>query len=132
MPSRVIFDTRKNADGTINKCKARLIAQGNYQSTYFNTFADTSSARSINVLLCNLEISSIDVKTAFFIFLNTRIIISIYHLYLLSSTVMPPLVKLNKGIYLRFSNNLVTLSTWLNLPTNVKIHCKHFLHDSFS
>ena len=51
--SRVIFDTRMNRDGTINKYKARLVAQGNYQSAskYFNTFADTASTRSINMLL---------------------------------------------------------------------------------
>ena len=45
IPSRVIFNTRLNADGTINKYKARLVAQGNHQdrSTFFDTFADTAS-----------------------------------------------------------------------------------------
>ena len=72
IPSRVIFDVRMNADGSVNKYKARLVDQGNHQdtSTFFNTFADTASARSINVLLClaaseNMEISIIDIKTAF-------------------------------------------------------------------
>ena len=72
IPSRVIFDTRLNADGTINKYKARLVAQGNHQdsSTYFDTFADTASSRSINILLSiaaaeNYDMASIDVKTAF-------------------------------------------------------------------
>jgi hypothetical protein len=51
IPSRVIFDTRLNADVTINKYKARLVAQGNHQdsSTFFDTFADTASVRSINI-----------------------------------------------------------------------------------
>ena len=68
----MIFDTRRNADGSINKYKARLVAQGNFQnkSTYFETFADTASAKSINILLsvasaADLDIASIDVKTAF-------------------------------------------------------------------
>ena len=29
-PSKVIFDTRLNTDGSINKYKARLVAQGNF------------------------------------------------------------------------------------------------------
>jgi hypothetical protein len=34
-----------NADGSIHKYKARLVAQGNYQdeSTFFETFADAAS-----------------------------------------------------------------------------------------
>jgi hypothetical protein len=32
IPSPVIFDIRMNADGTINKYKARLVTQGNYQN----------------------------------------------------------------------------------------------------
>jgi len=52
-----------NADGTINKYKARLVAQGNYQSesTHFNTFADTNSARSINVLLSLASSSNLEI-----------------------------------------------------------------------
>ena len=40
IPSQVIFDIRMNADGTINKYNARLVAQGNRQdqSTFFDTF----------------------------------------------------------------------------------------------
>ena len=60
-----------NADGSVNKYKPRLVAQGNHQDscTYFDTFADTASARTINILLGiaaseDLEISKIDVKTA--------------------------------------------------------------------
>ena len=33
IPSRVIFDVRMNADGSVNKYKARLVAQGNHQDT---------------------------------------------------------------------------------------------------
>ena len=69
--SRVIFDVRMNADGSVNKYKARLVAQGNHQDTsFFDTFADTASARSIIILLClaaseNMEILTVDIKTAF-------------------------------------------------------------------
>jgi hypothetical protein len=72
VPSRVIFDIRMNADGSIHKYKARLVAQGNYQdeSTFFETFADAASNKSINVLFSiaaseSLLLSSIDIKTAF-------------------------------------------------------------------
>ena len=61
-----------NADGSINKYKVRLVAQGDRQdtSTFFQTFEDTASAKSINILLSfaaseNLDILSIYVKTAF-------------------------------------------------------------------
>ena len=94
-----------NADGTINKYKARLVFQGNYQSesTYFHTFADTASARSINVLLSlatssNLKISSIDVKTAF-LYSSIQELLYLKRPPGLSSTVMPPSIKLNKCIY---------------------------------
>ena len=59
-----------NADGSVNKYKDRL-SQGNYSSTFFETFADTASARKINILSGiaaseNLEISTTDVKAAFY------------------------------------------------------------------
>jgi len=46
------IDIRMNADGTVNKYKA-LVSQGNYQDVYifFDTFADTASACTINILL---------------------------------------------------------------------------------
>jgi hypothetical protein len=45
IPSKLIFDTRLNADGSIIKYKARLVAQGNFQnaSTIFISFADSIS-----------------------------------------------------------------------------------------
>ena len=61
-----------NGDGSINKYKARLVVQGNYQddSTFFDTFVDAASHKSINVLFSiaaseSLHLSSIDIKTAF-------------------------------------------------------------------
>jgi hypothetical protein len=50
--SQVIFDLRMNADGSINKYKARLVAQGNRQdnSTFFEIFADAASHKIINAL----------------------------------------------------------------------------------
>ena len=94
-----------NADGSVNKYKARLVAQGNHQdtSTFFNTFADTASARSINVLLClaaseNMEISTVDIKTAF-LYSPIKEIIYLKRPPGLSPNIMPNLVKLNKCIY---------------------------------
>ena len=61
-----------NADESINKYIARLVAQGNHQysSTFFETFIDIVSAPTIDILLFiaaskNLVLSTIDVKTAF-------------------------------------------------------------------
>ena len=79
--------------------------QGNHQddSTYFETFADTASSRSIFILL-NLaaahdwETASIDVKTAFLYSPMNQLV------YLkrppgLSPNIMPDVVKLNKCLY---------------------------------
>jgi hypothetical protein len=102
IPSRVIFDTRLNADRTINKYKARLVAQGNFQSqsTYFETFADTASAKSINILLSvasaeDLDIASIDVKTAF-LYSPIKETIYLKRPPGLSPSITPPLVKFKK------------------------------------
>jgi hypothetical protein len=105
IPSRVIFDTRMNADGSINKYKARLVAQGNHQneSTYFDTFADTASAKSINILLSiaaaeNLEMISLDVKTAF-LYSPLKETLYLKRPPGLSPNIMPSIVKLNKCLY---------------------------------
>jgi len=57
-----------NADDSINKYKARLVAQGNYQDDFifFETFADAASNKSINDLFSidaseSLLLSSIDI-----------------------------------------------------------------------
>ena len=90
-----------NADGFVNKYKARLVAQGNHQdsSTYFDTFADTASARTINILLGiatseNLDISTIDVKTAF-LYSPIKETIYLKRPPGLSPNIMPNIVKLN-------------------------------------
>ena len=105
IPSRVIFDVRMNADGSVNKYKARLVAQGNHQdsSNYFDVFADTASARTINILLGiaaseNLEISTIDVKTSF-LYSPIKETIYLKRPPGLSPNIMPNVVKLNKCIY---------------------------------
>ena len=94
-----------NANGTISKYKARLVAQGNFQddSIYFQTFADTSSAKSINILLSyaaakSLEISSIDIKTAF-LYSPLQEQLYLRHPPGLSDTIMPPVVQLHKCIH---------------------------------
>jgi Reverse transcriptase (RNA-dependent DNA polymerase) len=102
IPSRVIFDVRMNADGTINKYKARLVAQDNHQddSTFFDTCADTASAKSINLLLSKAAAQSLDISSENYFFyspLNEE-------LYLkrppgVSDSVMPGLVKVNKSIH---------------------------------
>ena len=104
IPSKVIFDTRLYADGSIHKYKARLVAQGNFQntSTYFETFADTASAKSINILFsvtsaADLEIASIDIKTAF-LYSPLEETIYLRRPSGLSSSIMPPIVKLYKCI----------------------------------
>ena len=70
---------------------------------YFNTFADTASARTINILLGiaaseNLEISTIDVKTAF-LYALIKETINLKRPPGLSPNIMPTVVKLNKYIY---------------------------------
>jgi len=100
IPSRVIFDSRLNADGTIHKYKARLVAQGNHHdnSTFVDTFADTGSAKSINILLSiaaeNYEMASIDIKTAF-LYSSLKETVYLKRPPGLSLTIMPPVVKLN-------------------------------------
>jgi len=82
-----------------------LVAQGNFQnqSTYFETFADTASAKSINILFSvasasDLETASIDIKTAF-LYSPLQETIYLRRPSGLSSSIMPPIVKLNKCIY---------------------------------
>jgi len=43
IPSHVIFDVRMSTDGSVNKNKARLVAQGNHQDT--STFLILSQIR---------------------------------------------------------------------------------------
>ena len=63
-----------NVDGTLERCKARLVAQGFTEShsiDYFNTFAPYAKLNTICVLVAlaalqNREFLQYDVKNAFF------------------------------------------------------------------
>jgi hypothetical protein len=105
IPSMFVFEIRYNPDGTIKKFKCRLVARGDRQhvSTFTNTFADTVSSRSINLILSlaaifNLELESIDVKTAF---LYSKINEDIYIQRPpgVNDDMLPPYMKLNKCLY---------------------------------
>ena len=95
-----------NVGGTVTTYKARLVAQGNHQddSTFFDTFADTAKRYgTINILSSNaasenLEISTIDVKTAF-LYSPMKETIYLRRPSGLSPKVMSPLVKLNKCLF---------------------------------
>ncbi len=71
--SKWIFKIKRNADDTINRYKARLVAQGFSQkegSDYNEVFAPVAKYSSIRVLLAlvnslNLDLHEMDVKTAF-------------------------------------------------------------------
>ena len=71
--SKWVFKVKRNADGTVQKFKARLVAQGYTQSPgidYDEVFAPVVRYTSIRTLLavaniCNWEIHQMDAKTAF-------------------------------------------------------------------
>jgi hypothetical protein len=105
VPSQLVFDIRKEPNGTIKKFKCRLVARGDQQGfdTYNNTFADTVSSKSVNMLFSlackeDMEMESIDIKTAF---LYSKINEDIYlkRPAGLTDAHMPAYVKLNKCIY---------------------------------
>eukprot|EP00794_Sanderia_malayensis_P007838 gene7838-biopygen6374 len=78
-----IFKKKRNADGSINRYKARLVAQGYSQKEgldYEETFSPVAKYSSIRTVLAianefNLEIHQMDVKTAF---LNGKLDCDIY------------------------------------------------------
>ena len=87
VPSKDIFDIRMNADGSTNKYKTRLVAQGNHQydSTFFETFADAAFHRSVNVLLSiaaseSLILLIIDIKQHFYILQSKKYYISVVYM----------------------------------------------------
>ena len=105
IPSQFIFDIRLNPDGTVKKYKARLVARGDLQSwdTFKQTYADTASSKSINILFSiaaqnNLDLCTIDITSAFLYSpLNEE-------LYLkrptgLTDNDIPLVVKLDKCLY---------------------------------
>ena len=71
--NRWVFRTKRNADGSLNKYKSRLVARGFTQrkgTDYNETFAPVARYDSIRCLLANvahrdLEMTQFDVKTAF-------------------------------------------------------------------
>lgn len=73
--SKWVFKIKRNADGTINKYKARLVARGFSQQEgvdYHDTFAPVAKHTSMRVLLSlaaseDFEIHQADVETAFLI-----------------------------------------------------------------
>lgn len=76
--SKWVFKVRHRADGTVDRFKDRLVAQGHSQQpgVYYNEgFAPVTRAHSIRVILSianplNMELHQKDVKTAF---LNGRL-----------------------------------------------------------
>lgn len=70
---RWIFKTKRKPDGTVERRKARLVAQGYtqvYGVDYFETFAPVAEISSIRILYAiateyNLDLHHIDVSTAF-------------------------------------------------------------------
>jgi hypothetical protein len=105
IPSMFIFDIRYNPDGSIKKFKCRLVARGDRQhlSTFSDTFADTVSSRSINIILSlaaifNLDLESIDIKTAF-LYSPVKEDIYIKRPLGVDDDLMPPYMKLNKCLY---------------------------------
>jgi hypothetical protein len=103
--SMMKYDIRFDPMGFIKKFKARLVGLGNEQKndTYSNTYADTLSTRSFNILLSiaaqeELHLESIDVKTAFlYSYLKEEIYLR--RPFGLTSTDMPEYVRLRKCLY---------------------------------
>jgi hypothetical protein len=105
VPSMFVFDIRYNPDGSIKKFKCRLVARGDKQnlSTFTDTFADTVSSRSINLILSlaaifDMELQSIDIKTAF-LYSPVKEEIYIQRPPGINDDIMPPFMKLKKCLY---------------------------------
>jgi Reverse transcriptase (RNA-dependent DNA polymerase) len=72
LPSHFVLKRKRHADGTLEKYKARLVANGSRQpdEIYSKTTSPTARALSVNILLCiaasdALFLRTFDVKTAF-------------------------------------------------------------------
>ena len=70
--SKVVYKLKLNADGSLDKYKARIVARGDTQhpDTYDETFAPVSQLATVRIviMLCimfNMEARHFDVATAF-------------------------------------------------------------------
>ena len=73
IPSQWVYDTPRNADGTIKKYRARLVARGDLQKEgvdYKETWSPVVNAKSVRILLAlaahfDLDVDNDDVRTAY-------------------------------------------------------------------
>ena len=107
MPSMLLYDEKFHPDGTHNKYKCRLVGRGDLFAERFQTdnYSGTVKPESVRILLAvaaekDLEIESVDVKTAF---LNAKVedgvIIYMRRPPGVPDHLMPEVVQLNKYIY---------------------------------
>jgi hypothetical protein len=74
MPSKFVLKVKRQADGTIDRFKARLVASGNLQQAgvdYDTTFAPVVDFTVVRMMLAiaakkGFKVHQMDVKTAFF------------------------------------------------------------------
>lgn len=135
--TRWVYDIKMNLDGTINRYKARLVAQGYAQVEgidYNDTFAPTMHIKSMRTLLCvaahrQYDVRAWDVSTAF---LHASLEEAVY-------VKQPPghevagkenwVYKLNKAMYglknapLAWSKHLMQLLTNLGFTQSSKDEC---------
>ena len=68
LSSKWIFKRKMKEDWSIDKYKARLVIKGYRQTEgldYFDTYSPVTRINSIRMVLSNLEVHQMDVKTAF-------------------------------------------------------------------
>jgi hypothetical protein len=145
IPSKLIFDIRRNADGSIKKFKARLVARGDLQpwETYNDTFADTIDSKSINIIFAiaaqeNMHLASIDIKTAF-LYSPMQEEVYLRRPKGVTDDLMPEYVKLNKCLYglkqaahewkSHLHNSLLDLG-FTQCPSDHCVYIKKSQHDS--
>ena len=73
LPTHVVLKVKRNADGTVDRLKARIVAGGNFQkhgTDYFDTYAPVVDFALVRLMLymamCHgMEVGQADIKTAF-------------------------------------------------------------------
>lgn len=73
LPTHVIFKVKRNADGSVQRFKARVVAGGNHQTfgqDYMETYAPVVSFSVVGLFLyltlsLQMYVAQVDVKTAF-------------------------------------------------------------------